>query len=210
MSAWPEAVWLKQQIAGLLEIKDLEQQIGELETTANALSNEINTFINNEFFTTIIPEANFQSFTIDQQDIDFKNDIIKVNSATVFLTTNSSSDIETSLILRFKKIPVLDLSNTTWFLDTTKEPQSLPEEIMEAYELNFIINSQSYKNLYLSPGLILGRTLGDDYITFYGENGWNSDIDLSNIHITEGSDATNISLISWFNLNGGLKEEEEE
>lgn len=203
MSAWPEAVWLKQQVANLLDIKDLQQEISDLEAIASNLSKETNKFINNEFFTTIIPEEKFSSFTIDQQNIiNFRDDVIKVNSATVFLTTESSFDIETSLKLRFK-----GLKDTSWFLNTNETPQ-LPQDRV-VYYINFTIDSQSYTGLQITTSTITGLTGENDSIIFYNANegGWSSDIDFSNITFIDGIDIANSSLISWLYANGSLKED---
>ena len=229
MSAWPEAVWLKQQIANLLEIKDLEQQIGELEITAKQLSQEINDFVNNEFFTTIIPEDNFQSFTIynyiegEQQEIDLKNDIIKVNAATVFLTNDTPSeadtDINKSLRIKLKKgIPVYNLAHTVWFLATESEEK--PTLFEGQYLINFTIGEEekNYQllNFYVNhfaeiEQITQIRAMDSNYsydVLYDVNEGWKKeDFDLSTISITGGFKATDKDLISWFCLNGGLKEE---
>ena len=214
MSAWPEAVWLKQQIAGLLEIKDLESDIVRVEK-------EINDFVNDEFFTTIIPEANFEGFNIynyedlESQTIDLKNDVIKVNAATVFLTNSSDDDIDKSLKARLKGIPIDDMTNTTWLLDTNKLPERITEQ--QSYDINFIVNNYDFEdNNRAAQGLqinnnvveikFIGAQESDDVQIYSKENGWNSNINLSSLTFTSGTDVTSLPLISWFCLNGRLRE----
>lgn len=146
MSAWPEAVWLKQQVANLLDIKDLQQDIKTLE-------DQLDNFINNEFFTIIIPESDFTQFEVrsyedvtqDPFNINFKN-IIKLNSATVFLTDDTNkNNIDLTLRKKYfdigKILPVSDLTDTFWQKKGigTKEciiPDALLTDIQERQQHN--------------------------------------------------------------------------
>ncbi len=53
MSAWPEAVWLKNQISNLLALKDVESLLNELNKKVKKFVDE------NNFWTSVIPETMF-------------------------------------------------------------------------------------------------------------------------------------------------------
>lgn len=121
MSAWPEVVWLKQQIEK--SINDQTAIAGELQTLTGTINNYATTvngyastvaiassktqsFINdNNFWTSIIPNLNFgpevsytttiagETTSVVLQDIIAQNNFTdKLDGATVFLTTDLGQD----------------------------------------------------------------------------------------------------------------------
>ena len=97
MSAWPEAVWIVDQIQSNINLNiDFERDLEQFDNSLSQMEKIVNNFVNNSLFTTIINEGKWSDNSYIQTEntrIPIK-ETLAVNGATVFVA-DSISDWET-------------------------------------------------------------------------------------------------------------------
>lgn len=162
---------------------------------------------NNYSFTELAPSSTYLTYTGDASAAVYNgsNNTWAVDSARTIVIIDGTDTVNGDLISWLEsnatQLQVSDLTNTTWYFNSTVTGITYPDYV-NAY-LDFEVNNQTRHFIFGSSGVIQYSNVVDsrqtDIIQAYSNNWYNESY--RTITITGGQDATNPDIIFWMLSN---------